>query len=235
MPALLIDCDGTLAETERDGHRLAFNQAFAEMELDIRWDEQAYAVWSRIPGGKNRLHRYFMRHGLPAGWEDREALVRHLHARKRAHYRRLVQAQPFAPRPGIIELIDSALAARWAVAICTTASADGVRALLPQVLGQARTEALTGIFAGDMVPEQKPHPGIFLMASWRLQVMSKHCIVLEDAPPGVRAAHAAGMYVVASPSMYEAEGDFSLADLLVHSWEEISLDALVSPLLSRSE
>ena len=55
MPALIFDCDGVLADTERDGHRPAFNQTFAEVGVPVRWSAQEYADKLRIGGGKERM------------------------------------------------------------------------------------------------------------------------------------------------------------------------------------
>jgi len=76
VPALIFDCDGVLADTERDGHRPAFNETFAEAGLPVRWSEEEYGVKLRIGGGKERMASLltddFVRaNGLPA---DAEAL-----------------------------------------------------------------------------------------------------------------------------------------------------------------
>jgi len=53
--ALLFDCDGVLADTERFGHLPAFNQMFAEMGVPVEWSEDEYADLLRIGGGKERM------------------------------------------------------------------------------------------------------------------------------------------------------------------------------------
>ena len=55
MPALIFDCDGVLADTERDGHRPAFNETFAEVGLPVRWSEEEYGEKLKIGGGKERM------------------------------------------------------------------------------------------------------------------------------------------------------------------------------------
>ncbi|MDE2477911.1 MAG: HAD family hydrolase, partial [Betaproteobacteria bacterium] len=59
MRALIFDVDGTLAETERDGHRVAFNRAFAELGLDWHWDEALYGRLLEVTGGKERMLHYW--------------------------------------------------------------------------------------------------------------------------------------------------------------------------------
>jgi phosphoglycolate phosphatase-like HAD superfamily hydrolase len=54
--ALLFDVDGSWADTERDGHRCAFNEAFAESGLDWNWSEDLYGELLGVTGGKERIH-----------------------------------------------------------------------------------------------------------------------------------------------------------------------------------
>ena len=58
LQALIFDVDGTLADTERDGHRVAFNTAFAEQGLDWHWDETLYGELLRVTGGVERMAHY---------------------------------------------------------------------------------------------------------------------------------------------------------------------------------
>ena len=61
LKALIFDVDGTVAETERDGHRVAFNLAFAQAGLDWQWDIDGYGELLEIPGGKERI-KYYITH-----------------------------------------------------------------------------------------------------------------------------------------------------------------------------
>ena len=63
--AVLFDVDGTLADTERDGHRLAFNAAFEEFSLAWQWDVELYGELLAITGGKERI-RHYMEKYAPA-------------------------------------------------------------------------------------------------------------------------------------------------------------------------
>ena len=59
MQALIFDCDGVLVDTERDGHRVAFNEAFARKGLAARWSVEEYGELLKVAGGKERMRRYF--------------------------------------------------------------------------------------------------------------------------------------------------------------------------------
>ena len=75
IKALIFDVDGTLAETERDGHRPAFNAAFADFGLDWHWDEALYGELLAVTGGKERMRRLL--NVVGSGRVDLGALVTH--------------------------------------------------------------------------------------------------------------------------------------------------------------
>ena len=54
MQALIFDCDGVLVDTERDGHRVAFNRAFAAAGIDAEWDVDLYGELLKIAGGEHK-------------------------------------------------------------------------------------------------------------------------------------------------------------------------------------
>ena len=102
MPALIFDCDGVLADTERDGHRPAFNQAFAEAGLPVTWSEDEYGERLKIGGGKERIASLFPD---PDAQTDRIAA---LHKRKTAIYKEIVRSGRLPGRPGIARIVDEA-------------------------------------------------------------------------------------------------------------------------------
>ncbi|ASC71385.1 hypothetical protein XM38_023370 [Halomicronema hongdechloris C2206] len=111
LQALIFDVDGTLAETERDGHRVAFNQAFAEAGLNWQWSVGLYGSLLQVAGGKERI-RYFIRRYLPQfqPQEELEALVARLHRAKNKHFKAILQSGAIPLRPGVQRLIAEARA-----------------------------------------------------------------------------------------------------------------------------
>ena len=96
-PALVFDCDGVLADTERFGHLPAFNATFAEVGLPVTWSEEEYAEHVNIGGGKERMARLLTpeliaRAGLPTEPEEQKALLLDWHRRKTAHYVAMVES-----------------------------------------------------------------------------------------------------------------------------------------------
>ena len=206
MPALIFDCDGVLADTERDGHRPAFNQAFADAGLDIVWDEEEYGRRLQIGGGKERI----------ASVIDDADQVLALHKRKTALYKEIVRAGKLPARPGIARVVDEALAAGWTLAVASTSAEESVRAVLEHAVGEANASRFA-VFAGDIVPAKKPDPAIYLLAVDRLGIAPADAIVIEDSRNGLRAADAAGLRCVVTVSSYTADEDMSEAVLVVTS------------------
>jgi len=202
LEALLWDVDGTLAETERDGHRRAFNQAFAEAGVPIHWDGTAYGEWLSITGGRERIHAALRQ---LEGTEPDPGRVEALQARKQEHYRALLAEGGLALRPGVAALLAAAQNAGLRQVIVTTSARSAVAALLQRLLPEA-----AGCFAfwvcGEDVGCKKPHPEAYQLAVGRLGVPLQQLLVLEDSPAGLESASAAGLACVVTRSNYGGQG-----------------------------
>jgi HAD superfamily hydrolase (TIGR01509 family) len=210
VPALIFDCDGVLADTERDGHRPAFNQAFAEAGLDVVWDEEEYGRRLQIGGGKERIASLF------DDAQHRADQILALHKRKTALYKEIVRAGKLPGRPGIARIVDEALAAGWTLAVASTSAEESVRAVLEHAVGEANASRFA-VFAGDIVPAKKPDPAIYLLTIDELGIAREDAIVVEDSRNGLRAAVGAGLRCVVTVSSYTADEDMSEAALVVTS------------------
>lgn len=214
MKALLFDCDGVLVDTERDGHRVAFNQAFAASHLEVEWDVALYGELLAIAGGKERMRHYFDHRGWPARVADREALIQELHRLKTDRFMRIVESGQLPLRSGVQRLVDEAIAAGVRLAVCSTSNERAVTAIVETLLGPERRPRFA-IFAGDIVPRKKPAPDIYLLASERLGLDAKGCVVVEDSRNGLLSAKAAGMACLITRSRYTWHENFSEADRVV--------------------
>jgi HAD superfamily hydrolase (TIGR01509 family) len=215
MKALLFDCDGVLADTERDGHRVAFNEAFRGKGLACAWSVEQYGKLLAIAGGKERLRAYFAAEGWPASARDRDAFIKDLHALKTDLYMEIIATGRLPARRGVARVVKEALAAGVLVAVCSTSDARGVTLLAEAVLGAEGAGRLAGIFAGDVVARKKPDPAVYLLAAERLSVSARDCMVVEDSRNGLLAAAAAGMHCIITKSCYTREEDFREAASVV--------------------
>jgi HAD superfamily hydrolase (TIGR01509 family) len=214
MKAILFDCDGVLVDTERDGHRVAFNQAFAAKGLDVVWDIPLYGELLQIAGGKERMVHYFEQHGWPAGVIEQTTLIQELHHLKTDLFMRIVESGQLPLRSGVKRLVDEAIAARIQLAVCSTSNQRAVTAIVQTLLGPER-RANFAIFAGDIVPHKKPAPDIYNLARERLALKAEECVVVEDSRNGLLAAKEAGMHCLITKSSYTRQENFEEADLVV--------------------
>ncbi|CAK9143494.1 unnamed protein product [Ilex paraguariensis] len=159
--ALLFDCDGVLVDTEKDGHRISFNDTFAARELGVTWDVDLYGELLKIGGGKERMTAYFNKTGwpekAPKSEEERKDFIASLHKQKTELFMVLIEKKLLPLRPGVAKLIDQALAKGVKVAVCSTSNEKAVSAIVSCLLGPERAKEIL-IFAGDVVPRKKPDP-----------------------------------------------------------------------------
>ena len=216
LQALIFDVDGTLAETE-ELHRQSFNLTFQQFKLDWHWHPELYAELLQTTGGKERMIRYVERHRP----QDRAVLERLplLHKTKTRSYLDLLGRGALKLRPGVERLVYEAQDRGIKLAIATTSTPVNVKALLRSTLGED-APSWFAIAAGDVVTRKKPHPDVYFEALDALDVGPAHAVAFEDSTNGTRAAVAAGLAVVATPSLYLAGEDLSDAKAVVSSLGE---------------
>jgi HAD superfamily hydrolase (TIGR01509 family) len=219
LRALIFDFDGTIAETERSGHRVAYNRAFEALGLDDRWDEATYGELLAVAGGRERLEFYFAGAHPERSETERAELARSVHATKRRLFDDI--GPTLHPRPGVVRLVEEATAGGVRVAIATTAAPEGVRAFFAghPTLGRA----FGVVVGGDDVPAKKPSPDIYVLALERLGVAASDALAIEDSAIGLRAARAAGLATLVTPSGYTLHEDFAGAAAICNDLENVDL------------
>ncbi len=227
LKALIFDVDGTLAETERDGHLPAFNEAFAEHGLPWVWDASLYGRLLDITGGKERIRHYAENYAPDVlARADFDELVRALHKSKTAHYVRLVEDGRLALRPGVARLINEARQAGVRLAIATTTSPENVTVLLEASLAADAPSWFEVIGAGDIVPAKKPAPDIYLWVLEQLKLPAGACLAIEDSENGLKSALTATLPCVVTVGEYTRHQTFPGARIVLPDLATTSLAQL---------
>lgn len=219
--ALIFDCDGVLADTERDGHLVAFNQMWRENGINWQWSVDQYIDKLKIGGGKERMlslskdDDFRAVYDVPDSEEEWAQTVATWHKRKSEIYKELIASGALPGRPGVKRLAEEALAQDWTLVVCSTSALPSVQAVLQHVMGDETAAKFAGVFAGDMVKAKKPAPDVYNLAAEQLNLDPDDCVVVEDSRNGLLAADAAGMTCIVTYNQITEPEDFSEAALVL--------------------
>jgi HAD superfamily hydrolase (TIGR01509 family) len=223
LQALLFDVDGTLADTEKDGHRVAFNLAFEQAGLDWHWDEALYGQLLEVTGGKERIRFYLEKFNTNfAKPDDFDDFVKGLHASKTDFYTQLLAEGKIPLRPGVERLIQEARSSGMRMAVVTTTTPANVTALLESTLGSDSESWFEVIAAGDIVPAKKPAPDIYHWALEQMKLQPAEAIAFEDSSNGIQSSCAANLKTIITINDYTEQDDFSAAHLVLNHMGEPS-------------
>jgi HAD superfamily hydrolase (TIGR01509 family) len=214
IKAIFFDQDGVIIDTERDGHRVAFNQTFKEFGYNFEWSVEKYHELLQIAGGKERMKHYLHTDGfgVEVKPEEEDELIKALHKKKTQTFVELIESGELPLRPGIKRFMQEAMEAGLRLVICTTSNEKAAQAVAYKILKDITFEY---VLAGDIVSKKKPDPEIYNLALEKTGLKPEECVVVEDSRNGVLAGKAAGLYVVATTNVYTEQENLSEADIVV--------------------
>lgn len=214
VKAFIFDQDGTIIDTEKDGHRVAFNKTFKEFGFDITWDVETYHELLQIAGGKERMRHYLhtVGFGKPVTPEEEDELIKKLHKRKTEMLIEMLEAGELPLRPGIYRIMKEARDSNLTLGICTTSNEKAAEVVAGKIV---KDIDFAFVLAGDVVSKKKPDPEIYQLALKETGYAPEECVVFEDSRNGVLAAKAAGMPVIATTNVYTEKEDLHEADVIV--------------------
>ncbi len=214
IKGIFFDQDGVIIDTERDGHRVSFNETFREFGFDVEWDVDYYHELLQIAGGKERMkhHLHTRGFGKEVKPEEEDELIKAMHKRKTTIFIEMVESGRLPLRPGVHRFMKEAMDAGLILGICTTSNERAAHAVAYQILSDIQ---FAFVLAGDVVSKKKPDPEIYLLGLEKTGLKPDEVIVIEDSRNGVLAAKAAGMRVVATTNHYTEKEDLSEADIIL--------------------
>jgi HAD superfamily hydrolase (TIGR01509 family) len=216
LKAIFFDMDGTIVDTEKDGHRVAFNEAFSRYGIKAEWSIEEYHQLLQIAGGKERMKFYFQNKGRKYIPQEKSLgeLVQQLHLLKTEIFISLIETGMLPLRPGIKRIMKEANEKGILIGICTTSNEKAVKAIVNSLLAEVKIDL---ILAGDVVTKKKPDPEIYLLALEKTGISANEALVIEDSENGVIAGKEAHIKVLATVNEYTKNEDLSRADAVVSS------------------
>ncbi len=222
LRAVIFDVDGTLVDSERHGHLVAFNRAFEALDLPDRWDEEHYGRLLDIAGGKERLRHHFSGRGVSD--DELKDLVGAVHARKNEFFNQLAAEGRIPERPGVSRLLDELESRGVVMALATTGSSEWVEPLVDDLFGLKRFAV---VITNREAPIKKPEPDAFEVALEKLELPAEEAVAVEDSAKGVVAAKATSLPCVMVVNDYTKDEDEGGADLVLDSFGEPDAPATV--------
>lgn len=221
-----MDVDGTLVDSEREGHRVAFNRAFATLGLPYSWSPEVYGCLLDTTGGRRRMAGFLREQGLEEA--DAEPLAGKAHRLKTRFFEELVLDGAVPLRAGVAELVQDLRDTGVPIHVATT----GTRAWVEPLLARHFDRSTFGlVVTGSEVPTLKPAPDAYVAVLRRAGISPAGVVAVEDSRNGLRSAHAAGLRCIVAPNEY-THGDVSTAELVVSGFgpDAVRIGGLDAPL-----
>jgi len=216
LKALIFDVDGTLADTEMNGHRVAYNRVFEQSGIDWHWTVATYGELLAVSGGKERM-KYFVDNyqpEIPAG-SDLEELIAEIYYSKTKIFKAMLLSGLIPLRSGVARLFNEAREAGIRLAIATTTAPSNIKYLLSSNLGEDSLDWFDIIAAGDIVENKKPSPEIYQLVLDEMGWQADECVAFEDSENGCLSARAAALPVIITVTEYTRDEPFIDADLVL--------------------
>lgn len=216
LKALIFDVDGTLADTEMNGHRVAYNRTFESLGVDWNWSEERYGELLAVTGGKERM-KYFVENYHPELPADRplQQLIAEIYITKTEIFKQMLLTGLIPLRSGVARLFTEAREAGIRLAIATTTAPSNVQYLLSSNLGQEALDWFDIIAAGDIVENKKPSPEIYQLVLEKMALKADQCVAFEDSENGCLSATGAGLPVIITVTSYTRNEPFIGAGLVL--------------------
>ncbi|MFT7072969.1 HAD family hydrolase [Patiriisocius sp. Uisw_017] len=218
LKAVLFDMDGVIVDTE-PLHRKAYFMMFSDMNIAVT--EEMYTGFTgqaTLNICKELVDCFHLS-------EKPETLV----AIKRKHFKYLFDNDgSLQLLDGVLNLIKDYHTNGLTLVLASSASMPNINRIFERFdLDQYFVAKLSG---ADL-KKSKPHPEIFIKAAEASGHPRENCIVIEDSSNGIKAANDAGIFVIGYDSEHSTDQDYSNANVVVSSFEEIGFELVKNKLV----
>lgn len=213
IKAVLFDFDGVIANT-LTYHVQAWQQVFADHGVTILSEDVCMLEGQLAEAIGRQL-------AVQKGLSLDESMLHEMVQIKRTIYNQITQATVY---PASRKLIEQLKKNAIKIALVTGA----IRQNIESVTGKEFLTNFDAIIMGNEVANTKPHPEPYLAAAKKLNVPPSECLVIENAPLGIRAARLAGMYCIAVKTTIKDERLLQEADVIVEEIADVTIEKLLS-------
>ncbi len=201
--AFIFDLDGVLIDSDRY-HCRALQQSLAPLGIAVT--EADYVARCAGNNSRHNLALFLAEARVEADLDD-------MVERKRALYYKLIDREA-VPAEGALDAVGILKEKKYRLGVASSSHGAGVSKVLSRLDLEAAFETVVD---AERVRNLKPSPDSYLMAAEQLGVQPNQCIAIEDSPPGLQAAVAAGLMVAMVRNDYNRGHTFSEADWVLDS------------------
>ncbi|MDT5019050.1 MAG: hypothetical protein QOD39_5210 [Mycobacterium sp.] len=193
LRAVIFDLDA-LTDIECDGHRVAYNTAFAAHGLDFEWSVARYRQLLALTDERQRVAAELRKRCVATESDVLTALLAdEIYATKTMMFDELILERDPAPRPGLVDLVSDTYAAGVQVAVVTSGQRSWAEPLVRQLAGDGLVEI---VVTGEDVRKTMPDPEAHRHALGDLGIAAEDALAVSGSASGLRAANAAGLATV---------------------------------------
>jgi HAD superfamily hydrolase (TIGR01509 family) len=190
LRAVIFDLDA-LADIECEGHRVAFNAAFAAHGLDVQWSVSRYRKLLALSDERQRVSAELRKRGIATECDVlTELLADEIYATKTMMFDELISDADLAPRPGLVDLVLDAFAAGVWVGVVTNGPRRWTEPVIRHLVGDGLVE--TVVTADDVkmpMPDREAHQNVL----WELGIPAENALAISGSASGLRAATTTGL------------------------------------------